>query len=91
MREAVENAYGTTVRYPSAVANWRDRQTKGQARSPFNTAPRGALVFYNSSSNGHVAISLGDGRVVSTSVNHRIGTAPIGCFQNPLGWALAPW
>ena len=32
-----------------------------------------------------------EGQVVSTSVSHRIGVAPVGLLQNPLGWAPAPW
>jgi hypothetical protein len=89
--KSVENAYGTTARYRSARANWNDRIRLGQALYPYSAAPRGALVYYNTSSNGHVSISLGDGRVVSTSVKGRIGIASISFFQNPLGWAYEPW
>ncbi len=85
--QAVENAHGLNGVYPSARANWSERSQY----APYYKAPRGALVFYNTSGNKHVAISLGDGRVVSTSVNHKIGIAPIGYFQNPLGWAPNPW
>ena len=56
--------------------------------------PRGALVFYKPDifgTDGHVAISLGDGYVIATSVDHRIGIAPIDSFQHPLGWAREPW
>jgi cell wall-associated NlpC family hydrolase len=83
---AVEAGFGNYFRYPTAIADWNSRAK----RTPYNSAERGALVFYNTSANGHVAISLGNGRVISTSVNHRIGVAPIGYFQNPLGWAWAP-
>jgi len=84
---AVENAFGTSGRYPTAIANWNARAKQ----YPYTAAPRGALVFYNTSSAAHVAISLGNGQVVSTSVNGRIGIAGIGYFQNPLGWASSPW
>ena len=57
----------------------------------WQNAPRGALVFYDTSSAGHVAISLGDGRVVSTSVGDRIGIVATGYFQNPLGWTDSPF
>ena len=85
--KAVENAYGVTSQFGSAIQDWRARDQ----HQPYSAAPRGALVFYNTSANGHVAISLGDGRVVSTSVNGKIGIAPIGYFQRPLGWAPSPW
>jgi hypothetical protein len=85
---AVELAYGTISQYPTARADWLARPDK---HPDWWNAPRGALVFYDTSADGHVAISLGNGQVVSTSVYHRIGVAPIGFFQNPLGWANEPW
>jgi hypothetical protein len=84
---AVEEAFGTRGRYATARANWIARQQQ----FPYGAAPRGGLVFYSTSSAGHVAVSLGNGQVVSTSVGGRIGIASIGHFQNPLGWARAPW
>ena len=74
--------------YANERANWEARP---DGRADWQNAPRGALVFYNTSADGHVAISLGDGNVVSTVANHRIGVVPIGYFQNPLGWARSPW
>jgi hypothetical protein len=85
---AVETAYGTISRYASARSDWLAQPDK---HLDWWNAPRGALVFYDTSADGHVAISLGDGNVVSTSVNHRIAIAPIGFFQNPLGWTTEPW
>jgi hypothetical protein len=85
--KAVENAFGRSAVYPSARANWNARAQ----RTPYNTAPRGALVFYNTSANAHVAISLGNGKVITTSAGGRIGIVPISYFQNPVGWAWAPW
>ncbi len=88
---AVENAFGTSGVYGSALANWYDRVSKGQAHKNNLNAPRGTLVFYNTSSNGHVAISLGNGQVVSTAIGGRIGVASISYQPNPLGWAYSPW
>ena len=85
---AVENAFGTSSQFPTARADWDARPDK---HTDWWNAPRGALVFYDTSSAGHVAISLGNGTVISTSINHRIGIAPVGFLQNPLGWARAPW
>jgi hypothetical protein len=84
---AVENAFGTSGRYATARANWNARSRQ----FPYSAAPRGTLVFYNTSASGHVAISLGNGKVASTSAGGRIGIVPINYFQNPLGWARAPW
>lgn len=84
---AVENAFGTSGRYSTARANWN-----GRAQNvPVGRAPRGSLVFYNTSSAAHVAVSLGNGTVASSSAGGRIGIVPIGYFQRPLGWGWAPW
>jgi hypothetical protein len=86
--KAVENAFGRNAVYPSARANWNARDHN----TPFSAAPRGTLVFYNTSASAHVAISLGNGRVFSTSAaGGRIDISPIGWFQNPLGWGHSPW
>jgi hypothetical protein len=90
---AVENAFGTSSQYYRAIDNWNDRARKSQAQQPYTAAPRGALVFYSTSSAGHVAISLGNGQVVTTSApGGKIDVAPMsGWFRNPLGWAYSPW
>jgi ribosomal protein L24E len=85
---AVENAYGTDSAYANAFSDWNAQPVR---HPDWQNAPRGALVFYDTSADGHVAISLGDGRVVSTSVNGRIGIVATGYFQNPLGWAVSPF
>ncbi|WP_430791584.1 NlpC/P60 family protein, partial [Actinoplanes sp. G11-F43] len=84
---AVENAFGTSGRYATARANWNARSQQ----QTYTNAPRGSLVFYNTSAAGHVAISLGNGRVYSTSAGGRVGIVSISYFQNPLGWAYSPW
>jgi hypothetical protein len=84
--KAVEQAF-SGGRYYRAIDNWNARSKQ----YPYSAAPRGALVFYNTSSDGHVAISLGNGQVISTSAYGKIGIVPISFFQRPLGWAWAPW
>ncbi len=84
---AVENAFGTQGHYASAIDDWESQQQ----HKDWQNAPRGAMVFYDTSSDGHVALSLGDGRVVSSSAHHQVGIVPIGYFQHPLGWAYAPY
>ena len=56
-------------------------------------APRGTLVCYRTSTSGHVAISLGNGTVISTSARGNvIGISPVtGWFTPLLGWAPSPW
>ncbi|GAA4901418.1 NlpC/P60 family protein [Actinomycetospora succinea] len=84
---AVENAFGTQGHYGSARQDWRSQDQ----HSDWQNAPRGAMVFYNTSANAHVALSLGDGRVVSSSAHGKVGIVPIDHFQHPLGWAYAPY
>jgi hypothetical protein len=84
---AVENAFGTQGHYASAIEDWESQQQ----HKDWQNAPRGAMVFYDTSSDGHVALSLGDGRVVSSSAHHQVGIVPVGYFQHPLGWAYAPY
>jgi hypothetical protein len=85
---AIENAFGTESVYATAYSDWNAQPVK---HLDWQNAPRGALVFWNTSGNGHVAISLGDGLVASTSVGDRIGVVATGYFQNPLGWADSPF
>jgi hypothetical protein len=86
---AIELAYGTQSVYATASSNWNAQAVK---HTDWANAPRGALVFWNTGPNGHVAISLGDGLVLSTSVeNDHIGVVPITYFQNPLGWTDSPF
>ncbi|MFC5064700.1 hypothetical protein [Actinomycetospora atypica] len=84
---AVENAFGTQGHYASAIQDWESQDQ----HTDWRHAPRGAMVFYDTSSDGHVALSLGDGRVVSSSAHHRVGIVPVDFFQRPLGWAYAPY
>ncbi|WP_018331386.1 hypothetical protein [Actinomycetospora chiangmaiensis] len=84
---AVENAFGVQGHYASAIQDWESQQQ----HSDWRHAPRGAMVFYDTSSDGHVALSLGDGRVVSSSAHHQVGIVPVDYFQHPLGWAYAPY
>jgi uncharacterized protein YraI len=52
--------------------------------------PRGALVWYhNSSGTGHVAISLGEGKVIGTSVAGAVGVAGYLDHGMYRGWSVA--
>jgi cell wall-associated NlpC family hydrolase len=94
--KAVENSFGTNLQYLTAYIDWQHR-----AQHPNSAAaPRGTLVFYRTHWDpatrtylGHVAISLGNGTVISTSsAQGGIGISPItGYFTPLLGWAPSPW
>jgi hypothetical protein len=88
----VEVAYGGRFRYGSAIADYQGRLAQGLIHS--GVPPRGALVFYGGGGgDGHVAISIGGGKVVST-YGYVGDTFPIAeyaysYFTNPYyGWAL---
>jgi hypothetical protein len=85
--KAVENAYGRTGIYASAIANWNDAVRRGVAHRGDLNPPKGALVFWNISQYGHVGLAVGDGTFWATSVNGRIGKARLPYFSNYLGWA----
>jgi hypothetical protein len=85
--KAVENSYGKTGIYASAIANWNDAVRRGAAHKGDLNPPKGALVFWNISAYGHVGVATGDGNFWATSVNSRIGKAKLPYFSNYLGWA----
>jgi NlpC/P60 family len=87
---AVENSFGTSRQYLTAIDDWNARPQKHLNSA---AAPRGTLVFYKTSTSGHVTISLGNGTVISTSApGYKIGISPItGWFSPLLGWAPSPW
>lgn len=91
----VENAFGTSGRFGSAIAMFNTLRSQGAIRG--GSAPAGALVFSQSKWDkgyGHVAISLGNGRYVSggmpapSTVNYM--NAPAAGGGSYLGWAYAP-
>lgn len=86
---AVENSFGTEHRYADARSNWESG--RGRRHGDWRRAPRGALVFWSTSEHAHVAISLGDGTVLTTSAGGRIGRVRIGFFPRVLGWKRADW
>jgi uncharacterized protein YraI len=53
------------------------------------TPPRGALVWYhNSAGSGHVVISLGEGKIIGTSVSGRVGVAGYLYHASYRGWSV---
>jgi hypothetical protein len=61
----VEIAYGTRYHYASALTDYRAQKAAGRIHID-DTAPAGALVFYGGGPDGHVALSVGGGKVIST-------------------------
>jgi hypothetical protein len=83
--KAVENAYGTTGVWASAIAHWN-----AGVHHTGSTAPKGAFVYWNTSVYGHVGIADGNGGFYSSSINGAIGHATsVSHFQNYLGWTNA--
>lgn len=89
----VENAFGTTGRYPSAKANLNQKIATGQLHAGDTNVPAGALAFFKPSWQngyyGHVMLSVGGGSFVSSGkVVHTTGlnTSAFGPYA---GWAWA--
>jgi hypothetical protein len=80
---AVRLAWNRATHHASAIDHWR---SSDGARHTTGAPPRGAFVFWNISSFGHVGLSDGNGGVWATSVNGRIGHVSRGYFANYLGW-----
>lgn len=81
---AVRLAWDRTTHHASAIEHWR---SSDGARHTTGTPPKGAFVFWNTSSNGHVGIADGAGGFWSTSVGGKIGHgSSVGYFRNYLGW-----
>jgi hypothetical protein len=84
---------GIPARYPDAATAWRNANDKHRDRKP----PRGAAVYWTGGSRGygHIAISLGGGKVRSTDAAGagRVATRTIGWFDRNwssltyAGWA----
>ncbi len=87
----VKDMYHAAARFPSAIAAWNGSSMKHPTSNP-NAIPAGAPVYFAPHGNpwGHVALSLGNGMMRTTSGDGRIHTDPIaqwvkwGCRL--LGW-----
>jgi cell wall-associated NlpC family hydrolase len=92
---AVENAYGTSGKYLTALADYQAQLAAGRLHSETNTskstAPAGALVFFTGSdpTTGHVGIAVGDGKSYWTT-DGTIHVAPLTQGIGYKGWSLAP-
>ena len=80
---AVRLAWDRATHHASAIDHWR---SSDGVRHTTGTPPRGAFVFWNISSYGHVGLADGNGGVWATSVGGHIGHVRQGYFANYLGW-----
>ena len=88
--KAVENAYGTTGVWASAIAHWYGAINAGKAHPGNYSPPKGAFVYWNTSQFGHVGISDGAGGFYSSSIGGAIGhRTGYNYFVNYLGWSNA--
>lgn len=90
----VEIAYGTRHHYTSGLADFRAQKAAGRIHTDANP-PAGALVFYGGGRDGHVALSMGNGMVVTTwgyvGQHYAIREMKVLGFSNPYyGWAYPP-
>lgn len=74
------------ARYPDAATAWE--HTEDRHPGGTSTPPRGALVFWTGGSDGHghIACSLGNGRIRTTD-----GDGPGRIATRPLTWITAEW
>jgi uncharacterized protein YraI len=86
----------TAQAYGWGGSGWNTAEIGGDWESShgyLNTSgipPRGALVWYhNSAGTGHVAISLGEGKVIGTSVGGAVGVAGYLDHGSYRGWSVA--
>ncbi|MEZ2388366.1 SH3 domain-containing protein [bacterium RCC_150] len=87
-------AYGNSFSFPNAISNYRWQAARGRIHTDKNP-PAGALVYYSSprwdAGNGHVAISNGNGQVITTlEPGQPISVKSITWPPGYLGWAYAP-
>jgi len=96
----IENAYGTTGRYASALAQANSKISRGTMHTGDRNVPVGAIAFFGSSKvngyYGHVILSLGGGQFVSSGYAYNgraYGVYVTGINETNmgpyLGWAYA--
>lgn len=91
----VENAYGTSGKYASALTAYNSLKKAGKINTSKTNIPAGALVFSRNSYDqgyGHVILSLGNGKFANPVATVRETTSPTGGISGAtfLGWAHAP-
>lgn len=88
----VANMYGFSASgYNTATDNWKATPSSLKHPGDMN-APAGALMYW-SGGDGHVAISLGNGSIVSTDIsgNGTVSTVPASAITQKWGKAYVGW
>lgn len=81
----VREAYDEAPSYESAIDAWNS--TVGiLGPQEFGPAPRGALVFYDSTIWGHVGIALGDGKFIHAHWDYGVREDNANVLSTRLGW-----
>ncbi|GLY76941.1 hypothetical protein Airi01_052080 [Actinoallomurus iriomotensis] len=82
--KAARLSWARATHHPTAIDHWR---SSDGARHTTGTPPKGAFVFWNISSAGHVGIADGTGGFWATSVKGKIGHATsVHYYSHYLGW-----
>jgi hypothetical protein len=87
---SVYRAHGKAMKTGNAIDVYYQYKAEGRIKS--GVPPRGALVFWNVSAFGHVAVSLGNGYVIGTQGGDN-SYLPIAVYKTTtygsyLGWAM---
>lgn len=78
-------AKGRTGGSPNPVHTWNN-MPEGTPHGPETDAPAGALVIWKHNSTGHIAISIGNGRMISTTDSTIQELKIAGYISNYAGW-----
>jgi TP901 family phage tail tape measure protein len=88
----VRMALGAGPGFPSAITAWQGARYKHGISNP-NQVPAGVPVYWSGGKYGHVALSTGGGRLISTDFPKRgyIGTGTIAGLTNAWNRPLLGW
>lgn len=86
----VRTALGIPALYPSAIAAWNGATKRHTGNG---TPPAGAPVFWSSRTFGHIALSVGGGRILSSDILRRghVDEVPIGTIAARWGLTYLGW
>lgn len=86
----VRTALGIPAVYPSAIAAWNGAEKRHTGNG---TPPAGTPVFWAGGTYGHIALSVGGGRVLSTDILRRgkVDEVAIGTIQARWGLTYLGW
>lgn len=88
----IRSLYGVPPLWPDAETAWEQTERKHRTGDP-DTIPWGVPVFWTNGGFGHIALSLGRGRCLTTDFvkTGQLGVAPISALGPWCGGHLAGW